>query len=83
MRLMPAGERPGIGRLDGVEGEIDRVIAVAMDQDRHSRRLDLGDHFLQLRAVEVRRALAFAVEIGPGLRAGFGLVRSVADDLDP
>ena len=82
MRLTPIVGRARIGRLDRVERNVDRVIAVAVDLHRQAERLHFGDHLFHLRGVEIRRTLGGRVQIGLGLRAGLGLVGAVADDLD-
>ena len=74
--------RARVGRLDRVERNVDRVIAVAMDLHRQAEGLHFGDHLFHLGGVEVRRTLGGRVQIGLGLRPGLGLVGAVADDLD-
>jgi hypothetical protein len=54
-----AGRGKGaVGRLDRVEREVEREIAVAVDRHRPALRLDLGDHELELLAGVIRLPLA-------------------------
>ena len=72
--LNPVHAGVGIGainRLDRIERDVERLVAVAMDGDRPALRLDLGGHRLQLLAIEIRPALLRIVEIRNSLPALF------------
>ena len=62
----PIVGRARIGRLNRVERNVDRVIAVAVDLHRQAESLHFADHLFHLGRVEVRRTLGGRAQIELG-----------------